>query len=231
MALSPESKRAFDQICQIGLRRQRIIDSVTAHFGKVHVLSILAKKNLLNPVALPGQDLEAFLSEIPTQNTLANLAFSQQLLEAQTIETLLSETTVYQSHVEEQILFGARIAGQEASRQRYPQAVVVGGNLTTQEAISAAITLTYCGMPSERGFFLVIRPFGSSTVHFVNTVHSSSWNQTGVDFTLMEKVKESWIKGILDILCPNLKFSRSTTLSNLDRSIYHFHQQNSDAHP
>lgn len=231
MATSPESKKSFDQICQIGLRRQRIIDSVGAHFGKTHVQSILSKKNLLNSLLIPGLKLEDFLTEISIQETLATLAHNQQLLEALTVETLLSETSVYQSHVEEQILFGARIAGQEASRLRFPEAVAAGGILTPQEAISAAVGLTYCGLPSEHGFFLILRPFGSSTIHLVNQVHMRSWKQTNVDISLMEKVKESWIKGILDILCSELSFSRSIDLSKADKSIYHFHKQNCDAHP
>jgi hypothetical protein len=213
--ISPEFQRIFEQLRWLDRRRKRIVDSVSSHFSKETVQSILAKDGLRElPVPL-DIELNQLIDERDPDIFLRDLANEVEAFEGRTINALRKHTSVYQSHVDEQIHFGARNAGQDAGRQflaSYQRYDKKESHLEPVEAVQAVFVLTYNGFPNEKNYFLSLRSHGGSTVHFQKSPHLKNWQNIGGDPKFLHQVKIEWMKGILDILAPNLKFTYTQSI-------------------
>lgn len=232
MEFSPEIERIYQQLLWIERRRARILASVSAHFGK----SIVEKltKDITSPIA--GEpEFSSLVDESGPEAFLAQLAAEVEKLEAQTISNLRKHVSVYPAHVDEQILFGARTAGQEAGRSFLASAkpAITGrSHLEVPEAVQAVFDLTYNGLPRERNHFLCLRALGGSTVHYTRSPHLAAWKAAGGDTRFLYEVKSEWIKGILDILSPETEFSSKQAIEQgADFGLAHFHQREHHAGP
>jgi hypothetical protein len=117
---------------------------------------------------------------------------------------------VYQHHVDEQILFGVRTAGQEAGRAfmgQSHQATLKPERLEIPEAIQAVAELSYQGLPGEKNEFLCLRYHGGSTVHAVRSPRLEAWRSEGADLKFLRSTQIEWVRGILDILSPDTEYS------------------------
>jgi len=136
-------------------------------------------------------------------------------LEAATVTALRKHVSVYQQHVDEQILFGARTAGQEAGRSflaRSKPATKGRTHLDVPEAIQAVFDLTYNGLPWEKDYFLCLRALGGSTVHYIRSPHLAAWRSSNGDPKFLSSLKSEWTKGMLDILSPETEYSSSHSI-------------------
>jgi hypothetical protein len=213
--ISPELVKIYQQLRWMELRRKRIIDSVSAHFSHKSVSQILEKENLLQCPLDLDLDLSKLIDERDPEEFLINLASIIELNEAKTISCLRKHISVYQNHVDEQILFGSRNSGQDAGRQflsnfkKYDKA---SSHLEPIESIQAVFDITYNGFPKDKNYFLVLRAQGGSTIHFERSPHLSNWQKAGADPKFMHLVKVEWIKGILDILSSSLAFTYTQSI-------------------
>ncbi len=208
--ISPEFQRIYEQLRWIERRRKRIVDSVSSHFSRDLVNSILLKDMLLDLNVNLDIELSQLIDERDPDVFLRALANEIEAHEARTIGALRKHTSVYQSHVDEQIYFGARNAGQDAGRlflasyQKYDKR---DPHLEPVEAVQALFVLTYNGFPNEKNLFLSLRSHGGSTVHYQSSPHLKNWQSVGGDPKFLHHIKIEWMKGILDILSPNLEFT------------------------
>lgn len=232
MGISAEIERIYQQLLWIERRRERIISSVSAHFGRTSVDRIM--KDLHSPLA--GEpDLVSLVDERGPAAFLAGLAVEVEAHEAKTITQLRKHLSVYPEHVDEQILFGARTAGQESGRAflaNAKPALAGRSHLEVPEAVQAVFDLTYNGLPWERNFFLSLRSLGGSSVHFSRSPHLTAWTQAGGDPKFLYAIKSEWIKGILDILSPFTEFSSSQAIEQgAGYGLAHFHLRGQHAGP
>jgi hypothetical protein len=232
MEFSPEIERIYQQLLWIERRRARILASVCAHFGKSAVDKLTKD---LSSILAGEPDYSALVDETGPEAYLAKLAAEVEQLEAHTISILRKHVSVYPAHVDEQILFGARTAGQEAGRSFLASAkpALTGrSHLEVAEAVQAVFDLTYNGLPGEKNHFLCLRSLGGSTVHYARSPHLGSWKAAGGDPRFLYEVKSEWIKGILDILSPDTEFSSSRSIEQgADFGLAHFHQREHHAGP
>lgn len=233
MKISPEIERIYQQLLWVERRRVRIIGAVGTHFGKAKVEKILE-----NVGASPLANEPAYsvlVDERGPSIFLADLAFQEEKLEATTLTTLRKHVSVYQQHVDEQILFGARTTGQEAGRAFLTvakPAIKDFSHLDVPEAIQAVFDLTYNGLPWNKHHFLCLRSQGGSTVHYTHSPHLSAWKAAGADPRFLYSVKSEWIRGILDILSPETEFSSSQAIEQGNTfGLAHFHLRGSHAGP
>lgn len=232
MEFSPEIERIYQQLLWIERRRARVLASVSAHFGK----SIVEKltKEIISPLA--GEpDYSTLVDETGPERYLAKLANEVEQLEANTVSALRKHVSVYPAHVDEQILFGARTAGQEAGRTFLASAkpAITGrSHLEVPEAVQAVFDLTYNGLPWEKNHFLCLRALGGSTVHYTHSPHLSAWKSVGAEPRFLYELKSEWIKGILDILSPETEYSSSQAIEQgAEFGLAHFHQREHHAGP
>lgn len=235
MKISPEIERIYQQLLWIERRRSRMVSSVSAHFGKDAVSRILEKNGLEHSPVSGEPDFMTLLDERSPADYLAELAMEEEKLESATVSALRKHTSVYQQHVDEQILFGARTAGQEAGRSFLASAkpAVKGRScLDVPEAIQAVFDLTYNGLPWERDHFLCLRALGGSTVHYSRSPHLAAWKASGGEPRFLYSVKTEWIKGMLDILSPETEFSSSHSIEQGEAfGLAHFHLREQHAGP
>ena len=209
MGISPEIEKVYGQLLWVDRRRLRTVAAVASHFGRATVERLL--KEHTGPSPLNGEpDFSSLVDDRDTEAFLADLAHRVLALEASTISCLRSHVSVYQQHVDEQILFGIRTSGQEAGRafmaQAKPSAVRME-RLDIPEAIQAVLELTFQGLPGERNHFLCLRSHGGSTLHFSRSPYLEAWRQAGADAKFLHLTRGEWIRGILDILSPETDYS------------------------
>lgn len=237
MLASPEIERVYAQLQWIERRRQRVIESVSAHFGHALVQRILLSEPALpSPLAgLPA--FSSLLDEREVEPFVESLAIEMDRAEASTITALRGHVSVYQAHVDEQILFGSRTAGQEAGRIFLSRNTVPGGSLGARafdipRAIEAIFEFAYHGLPWDHNYFLCVRSLGGSTVHYRRSPHLTGWLSAGGDPKFLFSVKCEWIRGMLDILSPSTLF---TTTQAIEQGhpfgLAHFHSQSAHAGP
>lgn len=210
MKISPEIQRVFQQIRWLEKRRTKIIESVSSHFSKATVQQILEKENLVTFPLNLELELSQLIDERNIDDFLRDLANRVEVFSAQTIAAIRKHTSVYRDHVDEQIRFGSRYAGQDAGRYflsshtKYDKTVP---HLEPIEVVQAVFELTYNGFPGDKNYFLCLRSFGGSTVHFQHSPHLKNWASVGTDPKFLHQIKVDWMKGILDILSPGMEFS------------------------
>ncbi len=215
--ISPEIEGVYNQLLWIEQRRARIVESVSAHFSQSAAYKILKEKSLLNTIVGREKSFSTLLDDRSPKVFLADLAKQVEQQEAATIHALRTHISLYQHHVDEQILFGARTAGQEAGRHFLSRlAAHTRRYLDVPEAVQAVFELTYNGLPDERNHFLCLRLFGGSTVHFIRSPHLAAWTAVGADPSFLFELKEEWIRGILDILSPETVFTTTQAMERGD---------------
>jgi hypothetical protein len=234
MGISPEIERVYQQLLWIDRRRDRILSSVSAHFGSSLVEKIVAP--LKESPLLGCPDYSSLVDERGPRDYLAALAEDVESLEAGTITLLRKHVSVYPEHVDEQILFGARTAGQEAGRSFLATAKPAlsggGAQLGVPEAVQAIFELTYNGLPWEKNHFLCLRALGGSTVHFARSPHLKVWKKAGADPKFLYLVKSNWISGMLDILSPLTVFSSHQAIEQgAEFGLAHFYLRDQHAGP
>jgi hypothetical protein len=233
MGISPEIERVYQQLLWIDRRRDRILSSVSAHFGSSLVEKITEP---LEKSPLSGNpDYGSLVDERGPRDYLAALAEEVEGLEASTITLLRKHVSVYPEHVDEQILFGARTAGQEAGRSflaTAKPALSGRAQLGVPEAVQAVFELAYNGLPWEKNHFLCLRALGGSTVHFARSPHLKVWKKSGADPKFLYLVKASWINGMLDILSPLTVFSSHQAIEQgAEFGLAHFYLRDQHAGP
>jgi hypothetical protein len=234
-SISPDVELVYAQLLWIERRRYRLVESVSAHFGRALVERVLSAADLLNSPLENEPELTALLDEREPEVFLGNLSVLVERNEAATVTRLRSHVSVYREHVDEQILFGARTAGQEAGRSFLSVSSVVRprpGNLSVPEAVQAVFEMNYTGQPGEKNHFLMLRSQGGSTVHFIRSPHLAAWVSVAAEPKFLYQVRCEWIRGILDIVSPLTDFS--TTQSIEQGGLYgleHFYLRGQHAGP
>lgn len=233
--VSPEIERVYSQLRWIHLRRYRVIESVSAHFGREHVKKNLQKANIAPSPLENDPDFFSLIDERDALPYLKELAVTVERNEAATVTALRQYVSIYRDHVDEQILFGSRTAGQEAGRiflSRSKPANRLRSHLDVTEAVQAVFELTYSGIPGEKNYFLSLRSLGGCTVHFSRSPHVESWGQGGADPKFFYAMKSEWICGILDILSPETIFSTTSAIElGNNFGLAHFHLKGQHAGP
>ncbi len=233
--ISPHIEQIYEQLLWIERRRFRVIESVSAHFGKSVVANVLSTGGW-SPCPLLGEpELASLLDEKPPLVFLRELAFKVEACEAAAITLLRSHVSLYREHVDEQIIFGSRTAGQDAGRTFLSQVPIARprtGPLSTQEAVQAIFELNFQGLPEERNYFLMLRSHGGSTAHFVRSPHLEAWKVANAEPGFMYAVRCEWVKGILDIVSPPVEFSSAQAIEQGDTfGLQHFFLRGQHAGP
>jgi hypothetical protein len=233
---TPELEKTYEQLLWILRRRFRVVESVRAHFGKANVERALGTQDA-PPLSL---DREAELSELLDERDpvrfLADLAFAVERYEAETVARLRAHVSVYRDHVDEQILFGARTAGQEAARTFLEAQAPLGRprleTLSVPEAMQAVFDLGFAGLPGDRNHFLVLRSRGGSSAHFSRSPHLEAWLSAGADPRFLYDVRCEWVRGVLDIVSPRVNFHPSSAIEQGGAfGLEHFYLREAHAGP
>jgi hypothetical protein len=213
--ISPEVELVYSQLLWIERRRFRLVESVSVHFGHALVQRVLSTGGLSRSPLENEPDFVSLLDEREPEEFLAHLASEVEKNEAATITRLRSHVSIYREHVDEQILFGARTAGQEAARSFLSLAPMTRPRpalLSVPEAVQAIFELNYTGLPGEKNHFLMLRSQGGSTVHFARSPHLEAWNAVGAEPKFLYQARCEWVRGILDIASPQIEFSTAQAI-------------------
>jgi hypothetical protein len=233
--ISPELVKIYQQLRWMEQRRKRIVDSVASHFSKKSVFQILEKENLTTCPYQLDLELSKLIDEREPEDFLIDLANTIEFLEAKTITCLRKHTSVYQNHVDEQILFGSRNSGQDAGRQflaTFKKYDKTAYHLEPIESVQAVFDITFNGFTKDKNFFLVLRAQGGSTIHFERSPHLKNWQNAGADPKFLHLVRVEWIKGILDILSSKLAFTYTQSIEcGADFGLAQFYSPNIHAAP
>lgn len=213
--ISPDIELIYSQLLWVERRRFRLVESVSSHFGQALVGRVLGSAGLTTSPLEGEPEFNALLDEREPDAFLRALAFEVEKKEAATITSLRNHVSIYREHVDEQLLFGARTAGQEAARtflSAYPVAKPRPGPLSVPEAVQVVFELNYTGLPGERNHFLVLRSQGGCTVHFVRSPHIEAWSAASAEPKFLYQIRCEWVQGILDIVSPGINFSASHSI-------------------
>lgn len=232
--MSPEVEKVYGQLLWVERRRQRVVAAVGSHFGAAPVARILGE-NQIAPLFHAETTFPSLVDERGPAATLRSLAENTLRLEARTLSVLRKHVSVYQGHVDEQILFGVRTAGQEAARSFMAQSPRGGARperLEIPEAIQAVLELTFQGLPGERNHFLSLRAHGGSTVHFSRSPYLEAWRAENADPKFLHLNRLEWVRGMLDILSPDTLYASSHSLEEgAPFGLAQFHQRGVHAGP
>lgn len=232
--MSPEIEKVYGQLLWVERRRQRVVSAVSSHFGRPSVERILAEHRVAPLLANEG-GFQRLVDERGPAASLSSFAVNTLRLEARTLTLLRNHVSVYQRHVDEQILFGVRTAGQEAARSFMAQSHRDGKKperLEIPEAIQAVLELTFQGLPGERNHFLSLRDHGGSTVHYVRSPYLEAWAAENADAKFLHQNRLEWVRGMLDILSPETEYSTSHSLEEGSAfGLAQFHQREVHAGP
>ncbi|MGZ3652522.1 MAG: hypothetical protein ACXVB9_05650 [Bdellovibrionota bacterium] len=233
--ISPDIEKIYEQLLWVVRRRFRIVESVAAHFGKPLVDRVL--QSVPAPL-LPLDkevDFRTLLDERDPLDLLQTLAFDIVKNEAATISQLRTRVSLYREHVDEQILFGSRTAGQEAGRTFLAQTPIGKPrleSLTVPESVQAVFELNFTGLPGEKNHFLMLRSQGGSSAHFVRSPHLEAWTAAGADPRFLYDVRSNWVRGILDIISPGVEFYPASAIEQGSPfGLEHFYLRGSHAGP
>jgi hypothetical protein len=233
--ISPDIEKVFEQLLWVVRRRYRIVESVQAHFGRQLVDRVL---EAVPPPPLPlsdQADLPPLLDEKEPLEFLSSLAFEVVRNEAATISQLRGHVSVYREHVDEQILFGSRTAGQEAGRSflaQPPAGKPRPESLSVPEAVQAVFELNFTGIPGEKNHFLMLRSQGGSSAHFVRSPLLAAWASAQADPRFLYDMRCEWVRGILDILSPRVEFHPASAIERGNPfGLEHFYLRGAHAGP
>jgi hypothetical protein len=235
--VSPDIEKIFEQLLWIMRRRFRVVESVKAHFGKTGVDRALAGLSALPPLPLDHEpEFLDLLDEREPLDFLGSLSFAVEHFEADTITRLRAHVSMYRDHVDEQILFGARTAGQEAARTFLESQAPIGRprleTLSVPESVQAVFELGFAGLPGDRNHFLVLRPRGGCSAHFVRSPHLAAWAAAGADARFLYGVRCEWVRGMLDILSPSVNFHPAHSIEQGESyGLEHFYLRETHAGP
>ena len=209
----------YQQLQWIEIRTLRIIEGIQSHFG---------------PIALPHPVIQLIadsfldiLDEREPEDFLRSLAFSIRKSEAEHISKHISLASPYKNLVEEQVLFDSRSTGQDAARKflaqhDYPD------DIQLQTLIIAIEKLCYLGMPSDRNHFSTVRPLSDFSMHFQKCPNSIAWIAGGGNPVFFDEIEQAWVRGILDILSPQITLERRYSIAKGHAfGLDHFQPQNS----
>ncbi len=212
---SHEIRLAFEQLRWLERRRQSVIDCVSAHFGRDRIRAALPPEDRRQ--ALPDHlEFDDLMMDFTPEECIRSLAHRLEVLESRTVASLLTKVSEWRDHVEEQIFFGSRLAGQEAARFTLEGSRTVSVNrpVFLAEVIQVVTSLTWSGLESEKSVFLSIRPLSDATLHFVRSPHLDSWIEGGAPPLLMAKIKNFWIQGILDVVGDEVDYRQTKYLED-----------------
>ncbi|MCO5144239.1 MAG: hypothetical protein M9962_14210 [Oligoflexia bacterium] len=213
--------RIFNQLKWISFRIEKIVAASQSHFGKEKVQKIITSlgKAPLNF----SSDLEDVLDEKDLSDFIRDLSEKIEIYEAKVISALCEHASPYQSHVRDQVLFGASIAGQEAARSVMGLSSEFARPKNIPELTKVVMLLTYNGPVDTRYYFISYRQFGSTSVHYSQSPHLRHWQKANADPLFLYEVKTKWIQGILDVLAPNTHLITSSSIEKGDRfGLIHF---------
>lgn len=234
-SISPEIELVYAQLLWIERRRFRIVESVSAHFGQVLVERVLSAAGFAKSPLENEPDFAELLDESSPADYLSRLSEQVEQNEAATITRLRSHVSVYREHVDEQIIFGARTAGQEAGRSFLSVSSVVRprpGILSVPEAVQAIFEMNYTGQPGEKNHFLMLRSQGGCSVHFARSPHLQAWNSVSAEPRFLHHVRCEWVRGVLDIVSPHIEFSVTQSIEQGGRyGLEHFYLRGQHAGP
>ncbi len=225
----------FEQLLWIERRRFRILENVSSHFGRSLVERILKTDDLMSSPLRGEPEFEDLMDERDPEIFLSDLALAVEKNEAATITRLRSHVSIYREHVDEQIIFGSRTAGQEAGRfflSRSPVAKTRPSPLSVPESVQAVFELNYTGLPGEKNHFLMLRSHGGSTVHFVRSPHLEAWKSVAADPRFLYDLRCEWVRGILDIVSPQTIHRTAAAIEQGETyGLEHFYFRNQHAGP
>lgn len=210
---SHEIRQTFERLKWIDRRRQFILDSIASHFGREKIRACISGKERKGVLSESTQFDDLQIDSTP-EECVRDLAILVQSNEANVIRILREKISPYRDHVDEQILFGAKMAGQEAARQFSARSFSTQNNqpMFLSEIVQIVQSLTYDGMEEDKNTFLSIRPKSDALVHFIRSPHINAWKQAGADLPFMAEVRSAWIQGILDVIAPRLIYKRIQSL-------------------
>jgi hypothetical protein len=214
-------ERILLQLSWIQRRQHRIIDSVMAHFGRAAVKSIVDSLKLRAQELPTTPDYSLLLDDAEPLEFVNKLAYSVEFDEALIIKELLLKASPYPNHVKEQILFGARNAGQDAGR--FVLQKDLQRKFSLIELFQAVDSIYFQETPGEHNYFVSLRPMGSVSIHNERCRHIDAWNSAGADPIFMEQIQSLWIQGVVDILATNVHFQRTHSIPRGDEfGLWHF---------
>lgn len=199
----------FSQLQWIEKRKHRILDGIGAHFGNNW------KKDLAALDFASGASLREALDEREPEAFVADLAYKVEKEEARTVQFLREKVSRYPEHVDEQILFASRSAGQDAGRHHLAQ-----HEYNTPRDLPVLLAslerLCFWGLPADRCYFSSLRPLADFSLHFRSCPHTKAWREGGGDPAFLGKVEQAWIQGLLDILSPDVTHIRRYSIPQGD---------------
>ena len=213
--ISPELERAYSRLLWMERRRARITDCVASHFGRPLISKLLEKHELTHSALQNFPILSQVINEDCPSEAIRALASDMEIKEAKTITLLQNHASSFKTHVEEQILFGARSSGQDAGRYFLSQSrdnAIFDSDFSIAQVVQAVFELSYEGHPHDSNFFIVARSIGSTNIHYERSAHLISWKAANADINFLVKVRAEWIRGIIDILSPKVQFCATKSI-------------------
>lgn len=207
-------EQILNQLFWIQRRRDRISDSVSSHFGREKVSLLLKGLSLKAPQLSPNFDYRLLQQGKSDEEFVRELALHVEYDEALVVKTLRERASPYPAHVDEQILFGARNAGQDAGRFILQRDI--DRSFTLPEVFQAIESLSYLGLASDQNYFVTLRPLGHISVHHERCPHLKAWTEAGAEVLFQEKLQAAWTRGIIDILSPQTFFERKYSIPRGD---------------
>jgi hypothetical protein len=203
-------RRYLRQISLQEERRIRVVEAVAAHFGREKVNSALRE---LSSSPLSEWSGEGELRSLHLgRQSLQKLARTQTEIEATTYRLLCEKTSKFPAHVEEQILFGARTFGQQIGRSELME-VGFNAEVSAPLAVKIVFDCIYTGLEEEKNVFLCLRSMGGSTVH----IRRSEFEYLEPTLRrVLSLVRNETIKGILEIIAPDISLEISTSMESGD---------------
>lgn len=233
--ISPEIELVYEQLLWIERRRFRVVDSSGVHFGRNHVERILKSEDLHISPLMGEPAFYQILDEREPMEFLRWLTTEVERNEAAVVTCLRNHVSPYREHVDEQILFGGRTAGQEAGRFFLSRSSIARSSpsvLSVAEVVQAVFEMNYTGLPGEKNHFLMLRSHGGSTVHFARSPHLEAWKAAAAEPRFLFELRCEWVRGILDILSPQVELTVAQSIEEGGAyGLEHFHYRGQHAGP
>ncbi len=215
---SPKEQIVFDQLKLIDRRRLRVLETANSRFPAHSLRKYLELEceNLRNFEF--RERLDDAMDDSGPSVYLKKLAFEIELNEARQVKALLSHPTIIQEQIQQVILEGAQVAGQDAARDylRSSRRTENFRSINLAELYSVLSRLIFLELPSDHSAFSSIRPLSDISIHFKKCVHIEAWRSAEIDPKIMSDIEHAWISGILEIIRPDVRHLRITSISRGD---------------
>lgn len=212
---SPKEQILFDQLKLIERRRFRMLESVANHFSNFDFSKYLGEsapelQNLIFKDRLDDQ-----MDDSGPKTYLRRLTLLVNKNEALQVKALMSCPAIPQNNIRKLLLQGARIAGQDAARELsgFSARRSKGLPLSLSELFSILNRLVFFEFPDQRNVFASIRPLSDISVHFKTCLQAEAWETAAIDPKIMVEIESKWIKGILDIIRPDIQHERLKSIA------------------